>query len=145
MKYTAEIEINLPIDRVIILFDNPGNLKKWMKGLESFEPVSGVPGQVGAKSKLRFRMNGRKMELLETITVRNLPAEFSGTYETKGVFNIVKNKFTDLGNGRTKYLSEQEFQFSGFMKLVGFLMPGSFKKQSVKYLEDFKAFAEGAK
>jgi hypothetical protein len=81
--------------------------------------------------------------MIETITVRNLPAEFSGTYEAKGVFNIVRNRFTDLGNGRTRYTSEQEFRFSGFMKIIAMLMPGSFKKQSVKYLEDFKAFAEG--
>ena len=145
MKYSAEIVINLPRERVISLFDNPDNLKKWMAGLVSFEPLSGVPGEVGAKSKLRFRMGRREVEMVETITVRNLPAEFSGTYEAKGVFNFVRNEFTDLGNGTTKYLTEQEFRLSGFMKIIGWLMPGSFKKQSVKYLEDFKRFAENEK
>ena len=145
MKYTTEIIINLPLDKVVSLFDNPDNMKKWMKGLVSFEPVSGIPGQVGAKSKLRFKMGSRDVEMIETITVRNFPAEFSGTYEAKGVFNVVINKFTDRGNGTTKYISEQEFQFSGFMKIIGFLMPGAFKKQSVKYLEDFKTFAEREK
>jgi hypothetical protein len=28
------------------------------------------------------------------------------------------------------------------MKLIGFLMPGAFKKQSMKYAQDFKNFAE---
>jgi hypothetical protein len=28
---------------------------------------------------------------------------------------------------------------------MGFLMPGAFKKQSMKYLRDFKAFAEEGK
>jgi len=28
------------------------------------------------------------------------------------------------------------------MKLMGFIMPGAFKKQSAKSLSDFKAFAE---
>jgi hypothetical protein len=145
MKYTTEIEINLPVEKVVSLFDNPDNLKKWMKGLVSFEPVSGVPGQVGAKSRLMFNMQGRKIEMIETITVRNLPAEFSGTYEAKGVYNIVRNRFADIGNGRTNYSTEQEFRFSGFMKIIGMLMPGTFKKQSMKYLEDFKVFAEGEK
>lgn len=36
MKYTAEIEINKPIDTVIELFDNPDNMGKWMEGLQSF-------------------------------------------------------------------------------------------------------------
>ena len=145
MKYTTEIEIELPVKKVVALFDNPDNMKKWMTGLERFEPLSGIPGQVGAKSRITFKMRQGTMELIETITVRNLPHEFSGTYETKGVFNIVKNKFTDLGNNRTKYTSEQEFRFSGFMKIIAFLMPGSFKKQSLIYLRDFKAFAETGK
>lgn len=142
MKYTSSIEINQPIEKVIELFDNADNLKLWMKGLESFELLSGVAGQPGAKSKLKFNMGKREIEMTETITVRNLPDEFSGIYEAKGVYNVVRNKFRSLGNSKTEYVSEQEFQFSGFMKLIGWLMPGAFKKQTMQYLQDFKAFAE---
>ncbi len=132
MKYSVDIEINLPINRVIELFDNPANLSKWMEGLQSFEHISGTPGQPGAKSRLKFHVRNRDMELIETITVRNLPDEFSGTYETHGIFNIVKNKFIALSGNRTKYVSEQEFQLKGIMKLIGFLKSGGFKKQSMK-------------
>lgn len=142
MKYTTEIEINKPIDEVIVLFDNVDNMDKWMEGLQSFEPISGVPGEVGAKSRLVFKMGKREIEMIETITVRNLPDEFSGTYEAKGVFNIVKNKFVKVSDNTTKYIGEQEFQFKGFMKIIAFLMPGAFKKQSMKYMVDFKNFAE---
>jgi carbon monoxide dehydrogenase subunit G len=142
MKYTSEIEINKPIDKVIELFDNPENLKKWMNGLQSFEPVSGTPGQPGSKSKLKFKMGNREIEMIETITTRNLPEEFSGTYEAKGVFNIVKNQFIRVTDNKTKYVTENEFQFKGFMKIIGLLMPGAFKKQSLKYLTDFKNFVE---
>jgi len=89
-------------------------------------------------------MGNREIEMIETVTVRNLPDEFSGTYEAKGVFNIVKNKFISLPDNRTKYVSEQEFQFKGFMKIIGFLMPSAFKKQSMQYLIDFKNFVEKA-
>jgi carbon monoxide dehydrogenase subunit G len=142
MKYTLEIEINKPVDKVIELFDNADNMKKWMVGLQSFEHISGTPGQVGAKSLLKFKMGHRELEMIETVTVKNLPHEFSGTYEAKGAFNIVKNKFIELPGNKTKYVSEQEFQFHGFMKLFGLLMPGAFKKQSMKYLTDFKNFVE---
>src|SRR6187399_1715775 len=96
MKYTCRIEINKPLETVVSLFDNPDYLGKWMNGLQSFEPLSGTPGQPGAKSKLKFKMGNREIEMIETITVRNLPAEFSGTYETKGVVNIVRNYFESL-------------------------------------------------
>ena len=147
MKYTVEAEIDLPINRVIELFDSPDNMKKWMQGLQSFELLSGTPGQPGAKSRLRFKMGKREIEMIETVTVRNLPHEFSGTYEVKSVFNIVRNNFIPLSENRTKYVSEQEFQLKGIMKLLGLLFPGAFKKQSLKYLADFKDFAEkeGAK
>jgi carbon monoxide dehydrogenase subunit G len=142
MKYTSEIEINKPVDEVIKLFDNSDNMGKWMEGLQSFEHISGNPGQVGAKSRLKFKMGKRVMEMTETITVRNLPDEFSGTYEANGTYNIVKNRFVPLPGNRTKYINEQEFKFNGLMKIVGFLMQGAFKKQSMKYLLAFKSFAE---
>jgi hypothetical protein len=53
-SYTVEIEIDLPRDQVIALFDNTENLFKWQTGLKDFEHISGEPGQPGAKSKLTY-------------------------------------------------------------------------------------------
>lgn len=145
MKYTINIDIDLPREKIIELFDNPDNMKYWQKGFISIESISGTPGQVGAKSKLKYKMGSREIEMIETITKRDLPNEFSGTYEAKGVWNLNKNYFIELDVNRTKWKSEVEFKFTGFMKLIAFLMPGSFKKQSMKYLTDFKEFAENQK
>lgn len=143
MKYTQEIIINKPIKEVVALFDNPNNLYEWMEGLQKFEHLSGTPGEPGAKSKLLFKMGNREIEMIETITARDLPTEFSGTYEANGVFNIQKNKFISIADNQTKHVTENEFQFKGvMMNLMGFLMPGAFKKQSYKYLKAFKTFAE---
>ncbi len=142
MKYSVSITIDKPVDEVIALFDNVDNMKKWMDGLESYKSISGTAGEVGAKSRMEFKMGKREIKMVETITAKNLPEEFTATYEAKGVFNIVKNSFEPLPSNKTKYSTEQEFQFKGFMKLIGLLMPGAFKKQSMKYLKDFKAFAE---
>ena len=142
MKYQNEIVIDLPVEKVVALFDDPENLKHWQPGLQSFEHISGTPGQPGAKSRLQYKMGNRDIEMIETITKRNLPEEFSGTYEAKGVYNIISNHFIPVGENKTKWVTETEFQFSGFMKLMGWFMPGAFKKQSQKFLEQFKAFAE---
>ena len=142
MKYTNQIEIDLPRQRMIELFDNPENMKQWQPGLQSYEFISGKPGEEGSKMRLKYKMNNRDLEMIETIIKRDLPDEFSGTYEAKGVYNIVKNRFVSLGPNRTKWISETEFRFSGFMKILGFLFPGMFKKQSQKFMEMFKEFAE---
>lgn len=145
MKYQHHIDINLPLKKVIELFDNPDNMKHWQKGFISLEHLSGEPGKEGAKSQLKYDMGKRKIEMVETIITRSLPEEFSANYEAKGVWNEVRNYFTEVDAHTTRWTSKNEFRFSGMMKLIAFLMPGAFKKQSYQYMEDFKAFAEGAK
>lgn len=143
MNYTVEIVIEQSVDKVVELFDNPKYMKKWMKGLVSFEHVSGEAGMPGAVSKLKFQQGKRLIEMTETITSRNLPNEFLGTYEANGVVNHGKHSFIAISDSQTKYVSEQEFIFNTFaMKVMGFLMPGAFKKQTLKYMQDFKSFAE---
>ena len=142
MKYTTEILIDLPREQVIEKLDNPDNMKHWMRGLVSHEMISGIPGQEGAQMNMRFKMGKRDLEMVETILKRNMPEEFHSTYDTKGVHNIQRNYFKEEGE-QTRWISECEFQFQAFgMKVMAFLMPGAFKKQSRKYAEDFKNFAE---
>lgn len=143
MKYTLEIDIAQPLGKTIELFDNPENLPKWQDGLVSFTHRSGTPGEEGAVSDLVYKMGRREISMTETIVKRNLPDEFTGIYEANGVKNWVKNSFESIDENNTKWISEVEFQFKGFMKIMSKLMPKAFKKQSYQYMQDFKAFAEG--
>ena len=111
MKFTQRIAINLPREKVIELFDNPDNMKHWQPGLVSFGNISGIPGEVGTKSLLRYKMGKRDVELIETITNRNLPDEFSGTYEAKGVWNEVKNYFTEISPDKTEWVAKVSLYF----------------------------------
>lgn len=142
MKYEVEIDINLPREKVIELMDNEENLYKWQEGLKSFEHKSGTPGQEGAVSDLVFETKKRKIEMTETITKRNFPDEFWAVYEAKGVWNEVKNTFIVTSPNTTKWKSENEFKCKGAIAVMAFLMPSAFKKQSLKYMTDFKNFAE---
>jgi hypothetical protein len=142
MKYKTELIIDLPRDRVIDLFDSSENLPKWQPGLQSFEHIDGDPGQPGAKSRLLYDMGNRKVEMIETVEKRNLPDEFSGTYEADGVWNWVSNRFYEEGQDKTRWEIETEFKFSGLMRILSFFMRGSFPKQTLETMEHFKRFAE---
>jgi len=143
MKYETEIIINKPLKELVELFDNPNNMKHWMKGLQSFEHVSGEIGTEGAQSELVFLNGKRKITMMETILKNNLPDELIATYELDGIFNKVHNRFEVILPEQTRYTTEHEFKFKSFsMKVMSFLMPSAFKKQSQKYMEDFKTFAE---
>lgn len=144
MKYTVDIIIDLPRPKVVQLFDNSENMHKWQPDLVSFDHISGEPGQSGAKSKLHYKMGKREIEMIETITENGLPSSMSSTYETKGVFNIISNRFEEISEKQTRWVSENEFQFSGFMKLMGIFMKSAFPKQTLKFMQQFKTFAEEA-
>ncbi len=144
MKYSVSIDINLPRHQVVSLFDNPDNLKYWQPELVSFEHLSGELGKEGATSNLVYKMGDKHVEMIETIVQSALPDIFSATYETKGVWNLVENHFIEmpLDPMKTQWRSDNEFKCSGFLKVMAFLMPSMFKKQSMVYMEQFKAFAE---
>jgi mRNA-degrading endonuclease HigB of HigAB toxin-antitoxin module len=146
MKYTTEGIINLPLEEFIAKLDNADNMKHWQKGLVSYEMLEGIPGEVGAKMKLSYDLGKRKMEMVETITHRNMPNELHMVYNAPGMHNIQKNYFSDIDGKSTKWVSESEFTSDKiFYKIMMTLMPGMFKKQSKIYFDDFKAFAEEGK
>ena len=82
--------------------------------------------------------------MIETIIERDLPDVFSGTYDAKGVHNLVENRFYEVEQNKTRWVTENEFDFSGMMKLMGFFMKGAFPKQTLEHMNSFKAFAENA-
>lgn len=142
MEYTQEIVVNVPRARFIELFDDPANLSTWQEDLISFEPIHGTPGHPGAQSKLTFRRGRGTLELIETVTRRDLPYAFEATYDAKGTRTVTRNEFHESGTSATRWVAHHEFQFSGLMKVVGLLLGNSFPKQSQTSMEAFKAFAE---
>ncbi|WP_298902196.1 SRPBCC family protein [uncultured Psychroserpens sp.] len=146
MKYTCSVEIDLPIDEVVTLWNNENHFKKWQDGFESIEHLEGTPHTAGAKSKITLS-GKQKIELIETIISSNLPKEKLALYEHIHMTNTQSSRFEDLGNSKTLYTSIVEYtKFNGFMiKLMAKLFPSKFKAQSQKWMNQFKAFAEGTK
>lgn len=142
MKYTSQVIIDKPIEEVVTLFSNPENMKEWQPGFVHMENISGTPNENGAISELTYHMGKRTVVMKETIVNNNLPEELSVIFEAPNVYNVQRNSFMSISEDKTKYISENEFRFSGVMKLFGWLMPGQFKKQTQKYLDLFKEFAE---
>jgi uncharacterized membrane protein len=144
MKYTCSIEINLPIEKVLELWSDEKYFHEWQEGFKSIELISGKAGEEGAESNILIEQGSRKIELRETITVNNLPDEKTALYEHIHMSNTQTSRFKVLDTNTTQYISEVEYlKFNGFMpKLMAKLFPGMFKKQSQKWMNQFKEFAE---
>lgn len=157
MKYTVSTEIALPREKVAQLLADPALLPQWLRGLVSHEPTNGgAHGHVGTTSRVVLQMGKQRMEAVETVTrrepvdLRAIPAETVVRFEREivgdGMWSATRDRLTEAGPRTTLWESENEYRFSGvLMRLVGLLMPGSFRKQSLLHMHDFKAFAEDGK
>ena len=109
IKYTEEIEINVNIDTVFSLFDNPYNMIEYMPGMQSYEVLSGNIREVGAKAELVVAfiekdIVKRKIIMIEEIITNNFPEEKKVTYTADGVYNIVTNRFVKVSKTQTKFI-----------------------------------------
>lgn len=142
MRYTTEIRIQVPREKVIEMFDNTENLYKWQPGLLSFEPLSGEPGKEGSKSTMAYEGRKGDLVMIETITHRKFPDEFHTTYVTKGVYNEMYNYFSEAEAGITLWKTISVFRFKGLMALMAPFMKKAFTDNTLLSMERFKVFAE---
>lgn len=142
MKYTTEVTINLPRERVIELMDTPENMTHWQPTLLRYTLLDDDPKAEGARMEMVYEERGGEQTITETIIKYNMPDEFIATYTTDGVYNKQVNHFYDEGN-QTRWVSETEFRFESLMmKVIGFVMRGAFPNQTRETMENFKQFAE---
>jgi len=140
MKFTCTTVIDAPVSKVVTLYTDPESMKESQDGFIRKENLEGPPWEVGSKSRIIYE----KLELVETILISDLPAEFKALYEHKHMVNTMYCKFTALDNATTRFDQEIHYtKFIGFIpKLMARLFPGLFKKQVQKWLDKFKIFVE---
>lgn len=144
MKYTIETEINKPLDSVISSCNDVDTYHKWMPGIVSHTILKGQARTVGTQSVFIFQMGNKTFEMEETV-LQNNGTEIISQFVSNGVVNTQRTLFSALGEGKTLYQVHESFQMKGLMKIIGFLMPGSFKKQTRKFVDAFKEFVESRK
>lgn len=152
MKYTNSIEISIPRTEVVRLLSDPTLRPQWLRGLVLHEPLSGSDGQPGTTSRVVFQTGKQTMECTETITRREpdtldeISTETDVLFERKivadGMESVTLDRLYESSPSRTIWTSDEEYRFTGAMKLLASVMRCSFTKQSRRHLQDFKAFAE---
>jgi hypothetical protein len=143
MKYTLALEIDQPRDVVGELIGDPEKRGAWQPDLLGIEPLEGEPGKEGSTAIIKYRMGKAVLEMKETIVENRLPHQFVCTYEADKVWNLVVSDFEETPSGGTRWIFTSEFRCRGFLKILTLLAPGTFRKQSLKYMHQFKDFAEG--
>ncbi|WP_226350887.1 SRPBCC family protein [Pseudonocardia sp. ICBG601] len=65
MRYTVSTEIALPRESVVQLLADPVHLPRWLRGLVLHEPIDGLHGEGGTRSRVVLRTGGQEMEAVE--------------------------------------------------------------------------------
>ena len=73
MRYTVSIELALPRERVVQLLADPTHLPKWLRGVMLHEPLNGMHGQVGTRSRVVMQMGQQQMEASRPSRAGNRP------------------------------------------------------------------------
>ena len=142
MKYTISNTINKPMAEVVDKFRDPEGVKHWMEGLQKIEHISGTSGEVGAKSDFYFLHKKKEMKISETILEQNFPNQIKFAYQSQMGYNEVEMLFEKISDNSVQQTNNSYFELKGFMKVMGFLMKGMFKKQSLSYMTAFKHYVE---
>lgn len=141
MKYTCEIVIDLPRDRVLELFKNREFNMTWQEGLKSMELLEGESYKTGAVTRYVFDSKGRDFEIVETILDNESPEIYDALYTAKNAKNWWKNRLIDKGD-QTQWISYNIFEMSGIMWFVSLFGKRMFVNKTMKDMKRFKELAE---
>ena len=143
MKYSLEIDINKPREEVARLMQDRDYFKEWQPQLISTELLEGKTGEEGSRYKIMVSMGKKTMEMTETLVINALPDHYQIQYDASGNINIMDFWFEELTPTSTRLVAQSYFECKGLvMKIMSYLIPGAFKKQTRKYMNDFKTFVE---
>jgi uncharacterized membrane protein len=141
MKYTTEVEIHAPLEKVASLLGDHEQMKKWVKELDSFKLLDGRPRHEGAKTLLNVK-GSHEMQVTETILKTEFPFRFTAKYEVDGVSFIADNLLQQSTTALTRYTLNHYFKFNGLLKVAMAFMKPAFVKRSKQMMNDFKKLAE---
>lgn len=143
MRSVVTVEIDRPKDELTDLLADMSTSVKWMDDLQSFEHLAGAPGAPGSTSRLVFNGNGKPTVFIATQLESTSPDEVCSLLDSSMVSIEATGRLIAITDSKTKYVSEQTFNFKGFFnKLAGFLARPVIKKQQHKHAVGFKQFAE---
>ena len=147
MKYTCTVKVPLDRDACIKLWMDESKFGLWQDGFKQRNWTEGEPNQPNSKSEILFVQGKRRMELSETILENKLPEYFLGKYDHIHMTNTQKTSFEIVSPTVTLIKSEVEYTaFHSFApRVMAKLFPGMFRKQSQKWLDQFKSLAEKEK
>ncbi len=142
VKYTAEVEINKPIEKVFEDFQNVDLMKKWLPEVKSIDPIEEKEGIIGSTYKMVVTNQGQEIEMIEKIIDYIPNKKMTFQFDSDQMIKVDDYNFIANGNS-TKVVQHCSVNSKSF--LMGCLLPyfkGSLKDLSLSYMNKFKEAVE---
>ena len=137
MRFTKEVVLDQPIERVRVLTSDPAHLHEWQPDLVGITHHTATPGAAGSTATLRYR----KFTLEETVLSATADERVS-RYRTPGMVHTITNRYTAVDDRHTLLVCDNEFELSGIMKLGRRVLEKSLREQVERNVDNFKAFID---
>ncbi len=142
VKYTAEVEIDKPIEKVFEDFQDIELMKKWLPEVKSIEPIEVKEGVIGSTYKMTATNQGQNIVMIEKITDYILNKKMTFQFDSDQMIKIDDYNFIKEGS-KTKMVQNCTVNSKSY--LMGCLLPffkGSLKDLSLSYMNRFKTEVE---
>lgn len=142
VTYTAEIEIDKPINEVFENVANVDLMKKWLPDIKSIEAIEEKPGIIGSTYTVIAINNGQEMKMVQKITAY-IPNQ-KITYQFDSAQMIKTDDFNFIANGnKTKIVQNCSVNSKSYMTACLFpYFKGTFKELSLGYMNQLKTTLE---
>jgi uncharacterized protein YndB with AHSA1/START domain len=142
VDYECALTVDKSVDEVWSVLEDESKTPEWIEGFKRIEPVSGVPGSVGAVSHIFVEDRGEEMMIEETITKVEVNEAYAMRF-TMDFMNMDYEITLDEDNGKTTISTKTSTQGNGlFAKSMVSFMKGAMKKQEEENLQKLKAVIE---
>ncbi|MFS8105016.1 SRPBCC family protein [Lentzea alba] len=139
MRFTKEIVLNQPIERVRVLTSDPEHLHHWQPELVSITQHSDTPGAAGSTATLTYR----KFKFEETVLAATAD-ERTSRYESRGMVHTITNRYSAIDDQHTLMVCENEIRVPLPLRLFNRRITNVLQEESERGLDRFKAYIDNA-
>lgn len=139
MRFTKELVLDQPIERVRVLTSDPAHLHQCQQDLVSITQHGETPGAAGSTATLTYR----KSKFEETVLAATAD-ERTSRYESRGMVHTITNRYSVIDDRHTLMVCENEIQVPVLLRFFRRRILKVLQEESERGLANFKAYIDNA-
>ncbi len=142
IKYSSQVTINQPVDKVWNVITDDTQLEHWVKNFKSIETIEGSNEVPGSTFQVTVIDGGEEYILIKTVKSVKKNEYYAIDYDNEVLTNNLEFIFKENSEGTVIITNEQISGKGILMKSIFVFMKGMFESESQKSLDRLKILVE---